>query len=567
MGQNEAESKKCCAGAAEVGPTDRIRREVAGQYDDYAKHPGTNRVGSFVEIAGYTVDEIGSLPEGAVLNSLSCGDPVRFSDMRPGQTILDLGCGAGIDAILAARKVGPSGTVMGIDLSLEMLGLARANLRQAEVDNVQLFAAGMESLPVGSNTVDWIISNCAVNLSPEKDKALSEMARVLTPGGRMLVADLVSEELPEWVRKLSGNFITCLGLSISDAAYHDLLHAHGFDDVRVINRFVYGKAEIERLLEHEYQDIKAAFSEEELAGLIEVVQGKIVKIEWQIGRTNRDDYRVVPFEEKASDQGYRDLLCYIISNTIAGEIMGANHYMLMAAATEDCREKNAFVKDAASELRHVEMLADVGRRFNFPVKKAIIEPQWKNIQRHLKTAADKGDIVACRLIQDLMAESQALVLYRFMSGFQCEVDALTSEVARVILEDEMKHLVTGVEAIRGYLAASPADTHDKLIWAHHRVMPEFFALIRYGCESLCDVLGLQCSSLNLDAFKADLDELRVNALESYVDVLERCRFDADIVASLIASMGSYHEQLGEHILHHAPATPAGKTQSTGRCCG
>jgi fatty aldehyde decarbonylase len=567
MGMNEPESKTCCGDSPVVSGPDRIRREVAGQYDKYAKQSDVTKVGSFAEIAGYAADEIRSLPRAAVLNSLSCGDPVRLGDIRPGQTVLDLGCGAGIDAILAARRVGPAGKVIGVDLSVEMLGLARANVREARVENVELFAAGMEFLPVESNTVDWIISNCAVNLSPEKDKVMSEMARVLRPDGRMLLSDLVAEELPEWVRTLSWNFITCLGLSISEREYRDLLRAHGFTAIRAINRFVYGAAEMQQLLDNEYREIKAAFSEEELLRLLRVIEGKIVKIDWQISKTDRDDYQVVPFEQKVADQGYRDLLCYITSNTIAGEIMGANNYMLMAAATEDFVEKNEFVKDAANELRHVEMLASLGKRFDFPVEQAVVEPQWKNIHRSLKAAADKGDIVACRLIQDLMAESQALVLYRFMSGFQSEVDEQTSKVANAILEDEMAHMATGIEAIRGYLASDPEDTHDKLIWAHHRVMPEFFGLIRYGCESLCQVLGLECGSLNLDAFKADLDELRINALDSYVEMLEQCGFDSNIVASLIASMGAYHEQLGEYVLNPGTCTSAEGAQSKGRCCG
>lgn len=566
MGKNEPECRPCCGNTLEASGADRIRREVAGQYDTYAKQRNANKVGSFAEIAGYAADKIESLPQAAVLNSLSCGDPVRFGDIRPGQTILDLGCGAGIDAILAARKVGSAGRVIGVDLSVEMLGLARANVQETGLENVELFVAGMESLPVESNTVDWIISNCAVNLSPEKEKVIAEMARVLKPDGCMLLSDLVSEDLPEWVRALSWNFITCLGLTISEGVYRDLLRAHGFEEVSAINRFVYGLPEIHQLLDNEYQEIKAAFPAEELARLLRVVEGKIVKIDWQI-RRKRDDYGVVPLAQKVDDQGYRDLLCYIISNTIGGELMGANNYMLMAAATEDFAEKKAFLADASNELRHVDMLTNLGKSFDFPVKQAVIEPQWKNVQRSLKAAADKGDMVACRLIQDLMAESQALVLYRFMSGFQSEVDDQTRQVASAILEDETAHMTTGIEVIRGYLAADSEDTHDKLIWAHHRVMPEFFGLIRYGCESLCDVLGLECASLNLDAFKADLDELRINALDSYVEMLEKCGFDAKVVASLMASMGAYHEQLGDYVTNSARPSTVLQPQSTGRCCG
>lgn len=555
------EFKSCCAGESKCDGPDRVRQEVVEQYDQYVRESGNAKVGSFAQMAGYDSDEIGSLPEAAVLNSLSCGDPVRFSEMQPGESVLDLGCGAGIDMILAARRVGASGRVIGVDLSAQMLALASSNIQQANLPNAKLFAAQMESLPVESDSMDWIISNCAVNLSPEKDRVVAEMARVLKPGGRILISDIVTDELPEWLRQLSWNFVTCIGLSVGESEYRSLFERHGFGDVTGINRFVYGEKEMHQLLDHEYKEIKNSFSEEDVAQIVAAARDRIVKIDWRAQLENAAEYRVVPFEEKVDQQGYRDLLCYIVSNTIAGEIMGADNYMCMAAATQDFDEKKAFVEDAAHELRHVEMLAGIGKRFGFPVEKRMIEPQWKNVHQRLRSVAEKADIVTCRLIQDIMAESQAVVLYRFLSGFQSEVDAVTSGVARAILRDETEHLEAGIAAIRQSLVTDADRTHDKLIWAHDRVMPEFFALIRYGCDSLCDVLGMECRTLSLDAFKADLDELRVNALDSYVEVLEKCRFDSTIVASLIAGMAAWQETTASNEVRPR------LRNAGGRCCG
>lgn len=548
-----------------MGGPHRMRREVARQYDRYALESCEDKAGSFARMAGYEERELRSLPEVAVLNSLSCGDPVRFSEMRAGETVVDLGCGAGIDTILAARKVGDTGRVIGVDLSPEMLSLAAASLRAAGVHNASLLAAEMERLPVPSEAADWIVSNCALNLSPEKPAVMAEMARVLRPGGRIFMSDVVADELPDWVRHLSWNFVTCVGLAVGEKEYRALLERAGFENVKAVHRFVYGADEIHRLLEHEYRKIKESFSAEELARIVDATQGRIVKIDWQAERGNARAYRVVPFAEKAGDRPYRDLLCYIVSNTIAGELMGADNYLCMAAATEDFEEKRAFVEDAQRELEHVEMLAGIGKRFDFPVERRIVEPQWKNIRERVRTAAGEGDLVTCRIVQDLMAESQALVLYRFLGGFESEVDALTSGVARAILRDETQHLEAGIRAMQEHIARDAESVHDKLIWAHHRVMPEFFSLIRYGCESLCGVLGMQCESLHLDAFKADLDEVRVNAMESYVEVLERCRFDPAIVASLIAGMASWQDRAGNSG-NGCRGSSAGGSSPVGRCC-
>jgi arsenite methyltransferase len=182
---------------------------------------------------GYSADEIAALPEGADLG-LGCGNPQAIASLKPGEIVLDLGSGAGFDCFLAARSVGPAGRVLGLDMTPEMLATARANAAKAGVSNVEFRLGEIESLPVSDDTVDVIISNCVINLSPDKPRVFREAFRALKPGGRLAVADIVrSADLPP---ELSADLAAQCGCVAGAASVDELeamLRAAGFTDIRI----------------------------------------------------------------------------------------------------------------------------------------------------------------------------------------------------------------------------------------------------------------------------------------------------------------------------------------------
>lgn len=176
------------------------------------------------------------MPEEVIDTSFGCGNPLAFSSVQPGQAILDLGCGAGLDLLIAADKVGPEGTVIGVDMTEAMLEKARTNIKASGFKNIQVRKGYVEALPVASNSVDLVISNCAINLSPEKAKVFAEIARVLKPGGRMIVSDIVAEDLPWWVRRSGLLTAACAGGAISETQYLEGLRAAGLYECSVLAR-------------------------------------------------------------------------------------------------------------------------------------------------------------------------------------------------------------------------------------------------------------------------------------------------------------------------------------------
>ncbi len=200
--------------------------------------------GSITQAAGYGDQELAGLPEDAVDNSFGCGNPLAYSEVAEGDVVLDLGSGAGIDILLAASKVGPSGRVIGVDMTDEMIERARANIATSELDNVEVRKGVIEELPVDTASVDWVISNCVINLSPEKDRVFAEIARVLRPGGRMLVSDLVVEDLPDWIRQSMQAYAACVAGAISESEYLGGLRAAGLEAVEVRDRLVYDTDQI-----------------------------------------------------------------------------------------------------------------------------------------------------------------------------------------------------------------------------------------------------------------------------------------------------------------------------------
>ena len=185
---------------------------------------------------GYTATDIAAVPEGANLG-LGCGNPVAIASLRAGQTVLDLGSGAGFDAFLAAREVGPAGRVIGVDMTPEMVAKARANARKAGFAHVEFRLGEIEALPVADNTADVIISNCVINLCPDKRPVYREAFRVLKPGGRLVVSDVVArEELPGGIKKDLALYSGCLSGATPLADLEKILAGAGFVDVSICPR-------------------------------------------------------------------------------------------------------------------------------------------------------------------------------------------------------------------------------------------------------------------------------------------------------------------------------------------
>jgi arsenite methyltransferase len=182
----------------------------------------------------YTADERSELPEGAAATSLGCGNPVAVAEMHEGETVLDLGSGGGLDVLLSARRVGPTGTVYGLDMTDEMLALAQRNARAAGTTNVHFLKGLIEAIPLPAESVDLVISNCVVNLSTEKPKVLAEIVRVLRPGGRVGITDIVAEDqLTPADRAERGTHVGCIAGALSEGEYRDGLEAVGLADVEV----------------------------------------------------------------------------------------------------------------------------------------------------------------------------------------------------------------------------------------------------------------------------------------------------------------------------------------------
>jgi arsenite methyltransferase len=182
----------------------------------------------------YSDAEVGELPADAVSASLGCGNPTALVDLDPGQTVLDLGSGGGIDVLLSARRVGPTGKAYGLDMTDEMLALARENQRKAGITNVEFLKGSIESIPLPNHSVDVVISNCVINLSTDKEAVFREAFRVLKPGGRFAVSDVVVRgAVPDDVRRNMELWIGCLAGALEEKEYVAKLKDAGFEDVRL----------------------------------------------------------------------------------------------------------------------------------------------------------------------------------------------------------------------------------------------------------------------------------------------------------------------------------------------
>jgi SAM-dependent methyltransferase len=215
---------------------DRIRELVSEGYARVVESHGSEddaRARAVAERLGYSEEQLDAAPEGANLG-VGCGNPTAIDTLRPGETVVDLGSGAGFDAFLAARQVGASGRVIGVDMTDAMLDKARENARQAGIRNVEFRKGQIEALPIEDGSVDAIISNCVINLSPEKDRVYREAFRVLRPGGRIMVSDIVLERaLPAAVLDSIDAYLGCVGGASLRADYLETIAKAGFSEVRV----------------------------------------------------------------------------------------------------------------------------------------------------------------------------------------------------------------------------------------------------------------------------------------------------------------------------------------------
>lgn len=224
-----------------------VRRRYA-QCAQEAQAPASGCCGSGDAVTKdlYARQEVDWLPADANLLSLGCGNPTALAELRTGEVVLDLGSGAGLDVLLSARRVGPAGKAYGLDMTDEMLELARRNKERAGVPNAEFLKGEMENIPLPGASVDVIVSNCVVNLSPDKDRVLQEAFRVLKPGGRIAISDIVVRgEVPEALRRDLEAWAGCIAGALSDVEYTGKLRAAGFQDVGIETTRTYSLEEVE----------------------------------------------------------------------------------------------------------------------------------------------------------------------------------------------------------------------------------------------------------------------------------------------------------------------------------
>jgi len=238
-----------------------IQDAVKQKYGEAAKRAatgGTACCGAGAELSGcdpitkdlYSDAEKAALPEKAVAASLGCGNPTALAKLQPGETVLDLGSGGGIDVILSAKRVGPTGKAYGLDMTDEMLALARENQKKAGAENVEFLKGAIENVPLPDNSVDVIISNCVINLSGDKDRVISEAFRVLKPGGRFAVSDVVLRgDVPADIRKGMELWVGCIAGALEENEYRQKLARAGFESVEVEPTRVYKVEEACEFLE------------------------------------------------------------------------------------------------------------------------------------------------------------------------------------------------------------------------------------------------------------------------------------------------------------------------------
>jgi ubiquinone/menaquinone biosynthesis C-methylase UbiE len=240
----------CCS-------SDQVKEDVKKHYGNLIKGKKSSccgpttieegMKGRLAKLAGYGEEERSQVPEEAYISSFGCGNPMAYAEVKSGQVVLDLGSGAGLDVLIASKKVGSKGRVIGLDMTPEMIEKAKENASKAGVKNVEFRLGEMEKMPIENESVDWIISNCVINLSPDKRKVFQEAHRVLKPDGRILVSDMVAEGIPE---ELKGYlWSSCVGGALDEKSYLRTIQEAGFKEVRIVDRLDYDRETIRGLLD------------------------------------------------------------------------------------------------------------------------------------------------------------------------------------------------------------------------------------------------------------------------------------------------------------------------------
>jgi len=294
MALEETMSEKnagCCCGGGTKPNTqgteslpktkDELRAQVSEAYSQAIQKARTGggsccgdatAAGVAAQTAGYTNEQKARFTD-AAQSSFGCGNPLAFAQVEEGQTVLDLGSGAGFDLLIASQRVGPRGFVIGVDMTEAMLEAARENILRAGVENVELRKGTIEDLPVEDASVDWVISNCVINLSPEKPRVFAEIARVLRSGGHFSVSDIVVEQLPEELKTQAAVYSACIGGAISESEYLAGLQAAGLLDVTVTERSVYDEAQLRGMVASDLEAL--GVPPQLLDAQIESVVGKV----------------------------------------------------------------------------------------------------------------------------------------------------------------------------------------------------------------------------------------------------------------------------------------------------
>ena len=254
--------------------TENIRHEVKTKYGQIALRVQSGNAsccGSAPAVGGgcdpitsnlYSTQQSGEVPEQAMQASLGCGNPTALAQLNPGETVLDLGSGGGIDVLLSARRVGPKGKAYGLDMTDEMLALARENQNKAGVANVEFLKGEIENIPLPDNAVDVVISNCVINLSADKDRVLREAFRVLKPGGRFAVSDVVvTGEIPAAIRKNVELWIGCVAGALRDTDYMAKLASAGFENIAIEPTRIYDVDDARQFLAGQGIDVDAIASQ------------------------------------------------------------------------------------------------------------------------------------------------------------------------------------------------------------------------------------------------------------------------------------------------------------------
>ncbi len=294
-------------GSMKPASAEEIKKQVQSHYAERVSTPNAGCCGQsgsrsdlVTKLAGYDATTLDAIPEAAVEKSFGCGDPLQFAGVQPGQTVLDIGSGAGIDCFIASQKVGPTGKIIGLDMTPAMLETARRNAKEGGYTNVEFRQGDAENMPLADSSVDWVISNCVINLAPDKRKVFAEINRVLKPGGRVSISDIVADALPDIVRRDSLAYCGCVGGAITTDEFLSWLTQAGLVDVHVDHRLDYEPSQIAEIvigdqqLNNAYGDLIKKSSH--LVKEVKVASVKVVARKPEA--TEKPTYQIEPLAEQ-----------------------------------------------------------------------------------------------------------------------------------------------------------------------------------------------------------------------------------------------------------------------------